>query len=82
MGCRGVGEESSVGCHAHEQRTRTGHQMVEWVQGEDLRFLLCLLQDRLVGIPGITQKKLDWTSDRSRALPIIGFLGATRGFFA
>ena len=40
MGCRGVGKDSSLGCHAHGRRTRTGHQMVEWAMGEDLRFLL------------------------------------------
>ena len=40
VGCRGVGEDSSLGCHVHGRRTRTGHHMVEWAMGEDLRFLL------------------------------------------
>ena len=35
-----AGEDSSLGCHAHGRRTRTGNQMVEWAMGENLRFLL------------------------------------------
>ena len=40
VGYRGVGEESTLGRHAHGRRTRSGHQLVEWAQGDDLRFLL------------------------------------------
>ena len=29
VGCRGVGEESRLVCHAHGRRTRAGHQLVE-----------------------------------------------------
>ena len=30
VGYRGVGEESTLGVHAHGRRTRAGHQLVEW----------------------------------------------------
>ena len=40
VGFRGVGEDSTLGRHAHGRRTRSGHQLVEWAQGDDLRFLL------------------------------------------
>ena len=40
IGYRGVGEEATLGVHAHGRRTRAGHQLVEWALGEDLRFLL------------------------------------------
>ena len=40
IGYRGVGEESTLGIHAHGRRTRSGRQMMEWAQGEELRFLL------------------------------------------
>ena len=40
IGFRGVGEESTLGIHAHGRRTRSGRQMMEWAQGEELRFLL------------------------------------------
>ena len=40
IGYRGVGEESTLGTHAHGRRTRSGRQMMEWAQGEELRFLL------------------------------------------
>ena len=32
--------------HAHGRRTRYGHQLVEWVQGEDLRFLSSFTRQR------------------------------------
>ena len=40
VGYRKVGEDSTLGVHAHGCRTRAGHQLVEWALGEDLRFLL------------------------------------------
>ena len=40
VGFRGVGEETTLGGHAHGRRNRTGRQLVEWAAGEDLRFLL------------------------------------------
>ena len=40
VGFRVVGEETTLGCHAHGRRTRTGCQLVEWALGKDLRFLL------------------------------------------
>ena len=44
VGFRGVGEESLLGPFAHGRRTQTGRQLVEWVSGEDLRFLLSFTQ--------------------------------------
>ena len=40
IGYRGVGEENTLGVHARGRRTRSGRQMMEWAQGEALRFLL------------------------------------------
>ena len=40
IGFRGVGEEATLGIHAHGRRTRSGRQMMEWAQGKELRFLL------------------------------------------
>ena len=39
VGSRGVDEESTLGIHAHGRRTRSARQMMEWAQGEELRFL-------------------------------------------
>ena len=35
VGYRGVGEDSTLGVHAHGRRTRAAHQLVEWALGED-----------------------------------------------
>ena len=42
IGFRGVGEESTLGILAHGRRTRSGRQMMEWAQGEELRFFVFL----------------------------------------
>ena len=38
----GVGDENTLGCHAHGRRTRTGCQLVEWALGEELHLLRLL----------------------------------------
>ena len=38
VGCRGVEEEDCLGSYAHGRRNRSGHQVVEWAEGEALRF--------------------------------------------
>ena len=40
VGFRGVGEEEVLGSFSHGRRTRSGHQLMEWARGEDLRFVL------------------------------------------
>ena len=40
IGSRGVGEEEVLGRFSHGRRTRSGHQLMEWARGEDLRFVL------------------------------------------
>ena len=40
IGFKGVGEDGTLGAFAHGRRTRSGRQMMEWAQGEGLRFLL------------------------------------------
>ena len=40
VGSRGVGEEEVLGRFSHGRRTRSGHQLMEWARGEDLRFVL------------------------------------------
>ena len=37
IGFKGIGEEGTLGAFAHGRRTRSGHQMMEWAQGEGLR---------------------------------------------
>ena len=46
IGFKGVGEEGTLGAFAHGRRTRSGHQMMEWAQGEGLRFLLTYTSQR------------------------------------
>ena len=46
IGFKGVGEEGTLGVFAHGRRTRSGHQMMEWTQGEVLRFLLSYTSQR------------------------------------
>ena len=53
IGFQGVGEESMIGPHAHGRRTRSGHQLVEWVQGRTCDFFRPL-QDNDAGIHGST----------------------------
>ena len=40
IGFRGVGQDVALGIRAHGRRTRSGHQLIEWAQGEDRRLLL------------------------------------------
>ena len=53
VGFRGVGEETTLGGHAHGRRTRTGRQLVEYGLWERTSGFFCLSQDNNVGILGI-----------------------------
>ena len=54
VGFRGVGEDSTLGRHAHGRRTRSGH----WWNGlrERIFVFFCLLPDRVVEILGFTRR--------------------------
>ena len=67
IGYRGVGEESTLGVHAHGRRTRSGRQMMEWAQGEELRFLLSFSSPGLSGYV-VSSEEFYRTCDRSLAL--------------
>ena len=73
VGFRGVGEDATLGQHAHGRRTRSGHQLVEWAQRKTFVFF-CLTQDRFVGTPG-SARKAGRDVCRSRDHK---FLGATK----
>ena len=82
IGFQGVGEESMIGPHAHGRRTRSGHQLVEWVQGEDLRFLSSFTRQRCRDTwfhpKGLTGHPIDHLLCRPRDHR---FLGATKVLF-
>ena len=82
VGQRGVGEEATLGCHAHGRRTRSGRQLVEWAVGEDLRFLLTftrqLCRDTWYHPKSWSGHAIDHLLCRSRDHR---FLGATRVLF-
>ena len=82
VGYRGVGEDSTLGRHAHGRRTRSGHQLVEWAQGEDLRFLLSFTRqgcrDTWVHPKSWTGHPIDHLLCRPRDHR---FLGATKVLF-
>ena len=82
---RGVGEDATLGPHAHERRTRSGHHVVEWAQGRTFVFS-CLLRGKHVGILEPTRRAgqlvaghpIDHLLCRSRAH---NFWGSTRVLF-
>ena len=82
IGFQGVGEESMIGPHAHGQEDRSGHQLVEWVQGEDLRFLSSFTRQRCRDTwfhpKGLTGHPIDHLLCRPRDHR---FLGATKVLF-
>ena len=82
IGYRGVGEESTLGVHAHGRRTRSGRQMMEWALGEELRFLLSFsrqaCRDTWFHPKSFTGHAIDHLLCRSRDHR---FLGASKALF-
>ena len=67
--------------NAHGRRTRSGHQLVEWAQGQELRFLLSFARQ---ACRDTWFHPKNWTGhpiDHLLCSSIIGFLGATTFLF-